>query len=363
MQIINTIFGYPLGWIMWLCYKVIPIYGVALIVFTIIMRAILIPFSIKQQKSMVKMQIFQPKMQEIQKKYANNREKMNEEMMKLYQEENYNPMSGCLPMVIQFPVLFGLIDVIYRPMTHILRFGSEIVNQAATIAAPLLNVAADTFTKDYSSQLKIIGAVQQNPDAFSGIPGFVEAVNTLNLNFLGIDLTQTPSVSQFNILWIIPILSGLTSVLMTIFTMKQTAAASAGNSSAAGMSKGMMLMMPLMSVWFAFILPAGVGIYWIISNVLMAIQTFLLNKFMNPVKLAEQAREEMEIKREEARQAKIEAKKQAREEAKARGENPEDIEKALSQKEINRIKLAEARRRMAEKYGDSYTDVTDEDLK
>lgn len=75
MQIINTIFGYPLGWIMWLCYKVIPIYGVALIVFTIIMRAILIPFSIKQQKSMVKMQIFQPKMQEIQKKYANNREK------------------------------------------------------------------------------------------------------------------------------------------------------------------------------------------------------------------------------------------------------------------------------------------------
>ena len=150
---------------------------------------------------------------------------------------------------------------------------------------------------------------------------------------------------------------------MTIFTMKQTAAASAGNSSAAGMSKGMMLMMPLMSVWFAFILPAGVGIYWIISNVLMAIQTFLLNKFMNPVKLAEQAREEMEIKREEARQAKIEAKKQAREEAKARGENPEDIEKALSQKEINRIKLAEARRRMAEKYGDSYTDVTDEDLK
>lgn len=93
MAWLYSIFGYPLGWVMWACFKVIPIYGVALLLFTIIVRACLVPLSIKQQKSMVKMQIFKPRMDEIQKKYANNKEKMNEEMMKLYQEENYNP--GC----------------------------------------------------------------------------------------------------------------------------------------------------------------------------------------------------------------------------------------------------------------------------
>ena len=84
MSLIYTIFGYPLGWIMWACFKVLPIYGVALVLFTLIVRVCLVPLSIKQQKSMVKMQIFRPRMEEIQKKYANNREKMNEEMMKLY---------------------------------------------------------------------------------------------------------------------------------------------------------------------------------------------------------------------------------------------------------------------------------------
>lgn len=354
MQWLNVIFGYPLGWIMWLCYKVIPVYGVALILFTIITRSILIPFSIKQQKSMVKMQIFRPRMEEIQKKYKNNKEKMNEEMMKLYQEEGYNPMSGCLPMAIQFPILFGLIDVIYKPMTHILRLGNDLIQQAATVAAPILNVEAASLAKDYSSQLKIIGAAQANPDAFSAIPGFMDAISTLNLNFLGIDLTKTPTLA-LNILILIPILSGVTSLFLSFFTMKQTAA-TAGSNQMAGMSKGMMFMMPVMSTWFAFILPAGVGIYWIISNVLMALQTFLLNKYMNPAKMAEEAKAEYEAKKAEDRQKRIEDKKKRKEQG-----LPED--EGLSQKERNRQKLAAARKRDAEKYGEEYKEVTDEDLK
>lgn len=355
MQWLNVIFGYPLGWIMWLCYKVIPIYGVALILFTIITRAILVPFSIKQQKSMVKMQIFRPRMEEIQKKYSNNKEKMNEELMKLYQEEGYNPMSGCLPMLIQFPILFGLIDVIYKPMTHILRMGNDLIHQAATIAAPILNVEAANLTRDYSSQLKIIGAAQQNPDAFSSLPGFMDAVSTLNLNFLGIDLTQTPKLA-FNLLILIPILSGLTSLLTSFFTLKQTSATAGDNPQMAGMSKSMIFMMPIMSTWFAFILPAGVGIYWIISNLLMALQTFLLYKYMNPAQLAEQAKAEYEAKKEAERQKRIETRKKRKEQG-----LPDD--EALSMKELNRQKLAAARKRDAEKYGEEYKEVTDEDLK
>ncbi|MCI8648607.1 MAG: membrane protein insertase YidC [Anaerotruncus sp.] len=361
---LNTIFGYPLGWVMYICYKVIPIYGLALILFTILTRVLLLPLSIKQQKSMVKMKIFQPRMMEIQKKYANNREKMAEEMNRLYAEEGYNPMMGCLPMMIQLPILFGLLDVIYRPMTHILHIGGDVINRAFEIAEPVLRAAAADptkmveLTKDYAAQLKVIGVIQQNPELFSGLEGLANSVGTLNLNFLGIDLTQTPSLGSFNILWVIPILSFITSLLLSLFTMKQTQSAGDEAAAAAGMTKGMMLMMPLMSGYFAFILPAGVGIYWVISNVLMALQTYLLNKFMNPTEMAEKAKAEYEARREQQRKEKIEAKRLARE----RGE-PSDLDKARSQKEINRLKLAAARKRDAERYGDIYKEVTDDDLK
>ena len=97
---------------------------------------------------------------------------MNEEMMKLYQEENYNPMSGCLPMAIQMPILFGLYDVIQRPLTHLLRVAGPTIESATEIAAGLLNNA--NLAKDYSRQIRIIDAVNQNPDAFSGLGDFVQ---------------------------------------------------------------------------------------------------------------------------------------------------------------------------------------------
>lgn len=192
MSLIYTIFGYPLGWIMWACFKVLPIYGVALVLFTLIVRVCLVPLSIKQQKSMVKMQIFRPRMEEIQKKYANNREKMNEEMMKLYEEEHYNPASGCLPMLIQMPILFGLYDVIQRPITHLLRISGPVIDQATEIAATVLNNA--NLAKDYSRQIRIIDAVNTNPDAFSGLGDFVSKVQTLDSSIGPIDLTQRADV-------------------------------------------------------------------------------------------------------------------------------------------------------------------------
>ena len=356
MQIINIIFGYPLGWIMWLCYKIVPIYWVALILFTLIAKLLLAPLSVKQQKSMVKMQIFRPRMEEIQNKYKNNKEKMNQEMMKLYQEEGYNPTSGCLPLLIQMPILFGLIDVIYKPMTHILRVGSDVIDKAVEIAAPILGVTVESLAKDYSAQLEIMGAIQRNPEAFSSLGDFVQQVSDINLTIGPIDLTQTPSLA-LNWLILVPILSGLTSFALSMFTMKQSGAAA--GSQAAGMTRSMMILMPLMSAYFAFMFPAGVGVYWIISNILMAVQSFILNKVMNPQELAEKARQEMEAKREQMRKEKIEAKKKARESGKDSGT---DIDKALSQKEINRMKLAAARKRDAEKYGDEYKEVTDDDL-
>ena len=128
-----NILGYPLGLIMRLLYNILHSYGWSLILFTLLVRLVLVPLSIKQQKSSAKMAAIQPQMQEIQKMYAKNQTKMNEELQKLYQREKYNPAGGCLPMLITLLVLFGLIDVIYNPMQHILGISADVITQATEI--------------------------------------------------------------------------------------------------------------------------------------------------------------------------------------------------------------------------------------
>ena len=129
MQFIMKIFGWPLGFIMLGCYMITENhYALAIVLFTIVTKLALLPLSIKQQKEQAKMNLFQPKLANIQKKYGNNREKYNQEVQKLYEEEGYNPMSGCLPSLIQFPILFGVIDVVYRPIYHILRVSGSLIS-------------------------------------------------------------------------------------------------------------------------------------------------------------------------------------------------------------------------------------------
>ena len=341
------ILGYPLGLIMRLLYNILHSYGWSLIIFTLLVKLVMVPLSIKQQKSSAKMAAIQPQMQEIQKMYAKNQQKMNEELQKLYQRENYNPAGGCLPMLITFLVLFGLIDVIYKPMTHILGMSSDLIAQAQGIMEGL-----GVAFSHYSPQTSIITSVQANPEAYSALgQDFINAVQSFDLNFLGINLGETPSLA-LNIMVLIPILSGVT--LSSWIAMKNSPTPMEGPG--AGTMKTMMLISPLMSLYIAFQVPAGVGIYWIISNLLMLLQSVVLNKFYNPKEMAAKARQEAEERREKERQERIEAKKKARDgdaEAKA---------KAKSQKEINRQKLAQARKQDAEKYGDVYTEVTDDDL-
>lgn len=356
---IYKVIGYPLGWVMWLIYKVLPVYGLALLIFTIFTRLLMLPSSIKQQKSSVKMIKLKPKLDALQKKYGNNREKYQEEMSKLYTEENYNPLSGCTPLLLQFPILFGLIDVVYKPLTHIVRLGS------GTIDA-LKNIVSTNFAEfgyksaneiGYTFQIKAMNYLETHADG--GVLAelgteVLDKMRSIDLNFLGINLGEQPSWA-FNLLILVPIISGLTSLLVSFISMKITQSATAEQQQAQGMTKGMMVIMPLMSFFIAFSVPAGVGIYWIYSNLISMVQTVLLNKFFNPQKMAAQEIAAEEAKREEERQARIEAKKAAK-------QTGEGDEKALSQKEINKRKLAEARRRDAEKYGEEYVEVTDADL-
>lgn len=339
-----NILGTPLGWIMKLIYGFIQNYGLSIVVFTILIKLVLLPFSIKQQKSSAKMSVVQPQMMELQKRYANNQQKLNEELQALYAREGYNPMGGCLLTFVQFPIIMGLYDVIYKPMTHVLGISEELIAKATEIATAL-GVLGDTR---YSAEPFIISAVQDNPSAFSELGSDVIAqLQGLDMNFLGINLGATPSFA-FNLLLLIPVLSFASSMLMTVISTRHM---NMGGNQAAGGMMATLYMMPFLSAWICFSVPAGVGMYWTVSNILSIFQSIALNKFYNPKEMAEKARIESE-KRLEAERAE---KARLREEAK-------NGKRALSQKEINRQKLAEARRRDAEKYGEVYVEVTDKDI-
>lgn len=363
MRFIMNIFGIPLGWLMWAIYQVIHSYGWAIIVFTIVTKLLLIPLAIKQQKSTVKLQIIQPKMQEIQTKYKNNPQKMNEELQELYTRENYSMTAGCLPMLVQFPIIFGLLDVIYRPLTHLMHISKDAMTTLTEIATGIIGTAATT---GYAPEIAIFNSVKADPAAYASVGSeVISQIVGFDMHFLGLDLSIVPnSIIHFGFsgealaslltpVILIPILSGGTALLMSLVTMRNTPSTGSANAS----MNTMMLMMPLMSLWFTFMVPCGVGLYWTMSNVVAVVQSMVMNHFWNPKEIAEKMRAEAETRKEQERLEKIEAKKRAKEQGKA------EEEAALSQKEQNRRRLAEARRRNAEKYGDTYVEVTDDDLK
>ena len=345
MNFIMTVCGYPFGWLMYGLYHLVSNYGVALVLFTLVVKVLLFPLGFKQQKSTIKMQMIQPKVQEIQAKYKNNQAKMNEELQALYSKENYSPMSGCGPTLIQFPVIFGLLDVVYKPLTHLLRLSSENIDVLSAVAKDL-----GVGMTGYAPQINIYQSVMQNPAAYSSVGAdVIQKIQSLNMNFLGLDLSGTPNLpwqGGWNWLVLIPVLSAATALLSSIISMKNSP-----NMGQAGASmKLMMYIMPLMSLWFTFLVPVGVGIYWTLSNVFSCIQMVILNKIYNPKEVVERMKAEEKERAERERQERIEAKKRAKEALK-NGEKVEDTT-YLSDKE----KIKEARRRYAEKYGDEYTD-------
>lgn len=362
MQFIMKIFGWPLGFLMLGCYMITGNnYALAITVFTFATKLALLPLSIKQQKEQAKMAIFQPKLKRIQEKYGNNKERYNEEIQKLYTEEGYNPMSGCLPSLIQFPILFGVIDVVYKPIYHIFRVSNAVIEEMMSVAS----AAGHAFeAHSYYNQIKLLKIIQDETELFHSFDQeIITKIAEFDMTLFGLDLGIVPQFKLtyeggFNWYLLIPILCGLFQLGMTFYMQKANPSQQQGG----GAMNIMLYTMPLMSVYIGFVVPAAAGFYWTLSAVAQFIQSFFFNIFLNPKKLAEQAEAEAEAAREAKKQQRAEAKEKLKElqrerSAKyAQNETPE-------QKEINKKKLAEARKRAAEKYGEKYEEVTDEDLK
>lgn len=297
----------PFAWILRLFYNLTNSYGLALIFFTLIVKLVLLPFQLKSKKSMIRMNQFQPKMREIQEKYANNQQKMNEELQLLYAQEGINPMSGCLWSLLPFPIIIALYSIIRQPLSRFMLLSSEVIEQVRGIAAGLGYTAAETAGRTaFYEEIQLTQFINDHFDAFAGIKGLMK----VNYSFLGVDLTVMPGdvwKQVFTGGW--PIIGlVLIPIISAALSFYQSKVAMAGNGQkaddpAARSGRTMMYMMPLMSLWIGFTLPAALGVYWIANSVFQIIQDVILNKYFSTQMEAEET--EREKAKREARVAKM----------------------------------------------------------
>ena len=272
-----NIFGYALNFI----YNIFNNYGIAIIIFTIILKALMIPMNIKQQKTMKKSAKIQVKSREIQEKYSNDPTRMNQELMDLYKSENMSPFSGCLSSIIQMVVIISIFFLVSRPLTF------------------MRNIDADTINK-YTEEITQEGERKNYIEiAIIKEKGAEDPRVNLNMDFLGLDLSDIPVENLSNwTVYIIPVLYVITSFISMKITNKLNGVDKKEDVKEESnklikkdedqkeqiamneMNKSMMYMMPIMSVSISMVAPLGLALYWFVSNILMIIERVITSKFI-----------------------------------------------------------------------------------
>ena len=288
-----NIFGYLLNFI----YQIVNNYGVAMIIFTIILKLVMLPISIKQQKTLKKSAKMQVKVKEIQEKYSNDQVRQSQELMDLYKRENMSPFSGCLSSIIQFVIVLSVFYLISRPLTYMKHIDAE-----------LLNKYAQTVTESTEGALRYpeIAIIKAMSDKDENV--------NINMDFFGLDLSDIPTQNyQDWKVYIIPLLYVFTSFISIRLTTKlnkkkekeetikeesvKDVDKTKENSkeklpvkveekqedkeidTMEEMQKQMNIMMPFMAVSIALIAPLGLALYWLVSNLLMIAERLIINKF------------------------------------------------------------------------------------
>ncbi len=285
----------PMGFLIRMIYDIVQNYGLSIIFFTIIIKLILMPLTIHSQKAMRKQQKLQPYLMELQEKYANDKERLQQATMKLYKDNNVSMTGGCLPMLIQFPILIGLYRVIQKPLTYLLNIDfslEENISHITDLVSRMVTEFPDVIgkLKDYTTD-QLINMSQIQLSTWSQMLNGAQDKWAINFDFLGLDLSVVPYKGVEYLLAgmfthvdrILLILIPAIAILTTWLSMKQSQAMTKtpenADNPAAQMSKSMNLMMPIMTGFFAFTLPSGLGLYWIISNVMQIVQQAVLNNY------------------------------------------------------------------------------------
>ena len=322
----------PFAWLLVFFYNLFNSYGLALIFFAIVVKVILFPFSLKGKRSMVKVSAVQGKAQRIQRQYANNKQKQQEELAKLYEKEQVNPMGGCLWSFLPLLILLPLYAIIRQPLTHmmgmaaeqIVDIGNNILNWAQVsidrgwvknVTDAATNLLTEKTAKLGYNQLYLSSLI--NEENLAAVQAAAPGANVMviNFNFLGIDLSQVPTwkfwTRELN--WnnigqtLMPIISAALSLLMSIVMQKTNRMS---NPAAAEQPQSGNFMMyalsPLMSLWIGYIMPAGLCVYWIVNSLLSMVQEVISGKLLKKdyEEAAEAAKKQALLDKEEEKRRK-----------------------------------------------------------
>ena len=343
MDFIRVPFGYLLAWL----YQLTSNYGVALIIFAVILKLILLPATAKSKKSTMKMSRLQPRLQALQKKYANDQQKLSEATQALYKEEGVGMGAGCLWSLIPLFLLIPLYNVVREPITYLLHENADVAKEIVKV---IKDLNPTVFGKnDYYDQLTAAQLIPQYAEQLKSIVGHPETLEGIQFGFLGIDLGRIPSFNVFA--WevynwatigafLLPLLSAGGQVLSMLISQRMNNSLvtnekgiedkeTAKNSQANQNNKVMMYMFPLMSLWIGFTIPCALSLYWFVQGLVStAIDVYLTKKYRK-IYDAEDAVRLAKAMEEEA----IEAEKE-RLRAERRAANPDGITANTSKKKL-----------------------------
>ena len=343
----------PFGWILGILYDLTSNYGVAMILFALIVNLVLTPINAKSKKSMMKMSRLQPRIQEIQRRYAHDQQKQNEEIQKLQQEEGASMgMGGCLWSFVPLLILFPLFTVIREPITYILGESAEMTQQ---IIATVKSLAPEMFSNNnYYDQVIAASAISKYATEIqTAIPGIsAETLAGINFDFFGINLGAIPQFNIFSSTWVwdwahigaflIPLISAASQVAQMWISQKTNDSLvtnekgiqdkeMAANSQSAQTSKMMMWMMPIMSLWIGFTVSAGLSVYWFVGGVFRMLTDPIMTKHYRKIYDEEDAarlKKAMELEAIEAEKERIRAERRAA--------NPDGITTNTSKKKLQK---------------------------
>ena len=349
---LSNLITVPFGWILAQLYNLTGNYGVAMILFAVVVYMALLPITAKGKKSMMKMSRIQPQMQEIQRRYAGDQQKQNEALMQLQQEEGVSMGGGCLWSLVPLFILFPLFTVIREPITYILGCGSDV---SAQIVELLQNLAPEAFGTNVAyAQVTAAQLIPQYAAEIQNlIPEIKETVlHGINFDFLGINLGMIPQFNIFAATWawdwahigafLIPCLSAGSQVLSMWIAQKGNDSVltnekgiqdkeMAKNSQQNQTTKSMMYMMPLMSLWIGFTVSASLSLYWFVGGIVGTVTDAIMTKRYRKIYDAEDAvrlKKYLEEERQEAEKERIRAERRAA--------NPEGITTNTSKKKLNK---------------------------
>ena len=335
----------PFTWILNLFYSMSQSYGISLLLFAVGVKLVLFPFSIKGKRSMIQMNMLSGRMQQLQKQYGKNPERYNQEMQKLYEKENVNPMSGCMWSLIPMFILLPLYAIIREPLHYMMALNTEQIAQVAQVL-DWQNVAvangwataaqvADGFTSAGYNQLFLSSLINEgNLEAVRQALGSAGNVFAINFDFLGLNLALVPTWKIWEdftmmklgllILVLCSVVSGLVMMLITTKT-NQMNQDQAQNEQAKRTNRTMMLIQPVMSLWIGFIMPAGLCLYWIANNLLSMVQEVIAGRMLKKdyeaarIAAEQRAKEEKEEEKRRKAEAAEERARRLEEEKKNRG--------------------------------------------